>query len=323
MKKKIFGLAFCLAVSMMATPALAVNCGNVESAPASAVDYSISAEEMPMEEPTVDWDTARLIGYDFRVVDEDSVEPIPEPHGIVDLAQYQDGKIICTVNGVEMVPLRLVAENMGYTVDWNEETQSATINGGEMTYTVRIGEDTVVDNVTGNIIYDVVDTVGEDGQADTAVYTINAAADVVYTPADGEEKAADVAYDPADGEEKIDDENCGVYADGAEYSAYEVNTADGGICGVSELAICPAAYTIGGYGDEAAPESKLVAAQPANGFGAKAQLIDGKTFVPAAMFRVLNYNYDQAGKTFTLGKLNVQEAGTANGVGQYVITLAD
>lgn len=264
MKKKIFGLAFCLAVSLMATPALAA--------------------ETPAEEPTVDWDTAAAIGYDFSVVDEDGVEPIPEPQkirvSIVDLGQYQDGNLTYTVNGVEMVPLRLVAEDMGYTVDWNEETQSATINGGELTYTVRIGEDGVVDNATGNVIvdYELLNTNGEEGQEDTAAYTVTT--------------DSRAAVEVPDGEEKIEDENCGLYADG-------------------------------GNNDETVPEYKLVADPAVKGFGAEAQLIDGKTFVPAAMFRVLNYNYDEAGKTFTFDKVNVKKDGEVNGVGHYFVTVAD
>ena len=282
MKKRIFCLAFVLAVALMTTPALAVNCGN-------------NVEEMPLEEPTVDWDTAAAIGYDFSVVGEDGVEPIPEPQeirvSIVDLGQYQDGNLTYTVNGVEMVPLRMVAESMGYAVEWNEDTQSATVNGDGLTYTVRIGEDNVVDNATGNVIsyadYDVLDITDEDIQTDTAAvfdYDMTVEKGIV-------------------GDMKSDDENSGYYADGLTYGVYSVNAADGENSGVAEIQSADGEtyeikYTTTENAEAADGDEVTYTITAAD--TPKAVLVNGMTYVPASMFSVMNYSYDAAENCFTL-----------------------
>lgn len=45
-------------------------------------------------------------------------------------------------NSHVMIPLRKVAEKLGFKVDWNEQRQGVTLDNGEVNSTVYIGEDT-------------------------------------------------------------------------------------------------------------------------------------------------------------------------------------
>lgn len=52
-----------------------------------------------------------------------------------------DGGSIFLRNGNLMVPLRVVAEALGFTVEWDEETNTASLDNGEVKTTVQIGLD--------------------------------------------------------------------------------------------------------------------------------------------------------------------------------------
>ncbi len=54
-------------------------------------------------------------------------------------------------NGVAMVPLRVVAESLGYTVTWNAEDASVTLEGDKNSSTVKIGDNMYSSVVTGEV----------------------------------------------------------------------------------------------------------------------------------------------------------------------------
>lgn len=66
---------------------------------------------------------------------------------------YSNGKLAADngiiIEGRTMVPVRGVFENLGYTVEWNNETKTAELKNEENTITIKSGEAafTVNDNV--------------------------------------------------------------------------------------------------------------------------------------------------------------------------------
>lgn len=56
------------------------------------------------------------------------------------------GYPVITKTNRTLVPLRIIAENMGYEVDWNQKTQQAYVKGGDVDVTLTIGQNTAVVN---------------------------------------------------------------------------------------------------------------------------------------------------------------------------------
>lgn len=78
-------------------------------------------------------------GNIFETVEEESSNGLVVNGVEITLA---DDEIVYNNNGVEMLPLRTVAETLGFTVEWVEETQSIVVSkGGAFSTTVRIGEE--------------------------------------------------------------------------------------------------------------------------------------------------------------------------------------
>lgn len=59
----------------------------------------------------------------------------------VDLSKTSLSQYMYAENGNTMVPLRAVAEKMGYTVDWNGEKQAVTVGNDTWEVVLQIGED--------------------------------------------------------------------------------------------------------------------------------------------------------------------------------------
>lgn len=130
-------LTTLLAVGSMAIEALAAE----ETEPAETIEVSVADLLSGYEEGDADHvaDTLRPV----LATDTEDLVIAPAPQA----KYYSAGQFDITVNGVTldaqgcaMVPLRKVAEALGYTVTWNGD-DTVTVDSGKMHTTVTFGED--------------------------------------------------------------------------------------------------------------------------------------------------------------------------------------
>lgn len=111
-KNIILGLTVCTVISGASSAALA-------------------AEDTPMLISSQTTAEETLVGTPVITVNSEKV----------DLSQSKLSQYLYDINGNTMVPLRAVAEKMGYKVDWNGEKQAITIGDNEWEAVINIGED--------------------------------------------------------------------------------------------------------------------------------------------------------------------------------------
>jgi len=78
---------------------------------------------------------------------------------------FPDAQPFVDENSRTLIPVRFVAETMGASVSWNEETQSAVIEGNGVTVTVPIGSDTITvmeDGSTSTVTMDTAAVIREE-----------------------------------------------------------------------------------------------------------------------------------------------------------------
>lgn len=111
-KNIVLGLTICTVISAASSAALA-------------------AEDTPMLTSSQTTAEETLIGTPVITINGEKV----------DLSQSKLSHYLYEINGNTMVPLRAVAEKMGYKVDWDEEKQAITIGDDEWEAVINIGED--------------------------------------------------------------------------------------------------------------------------------------------------------------------------------------
>ena len=68
------------------------------------------------------------------------VLPVKEDQVVSNVFDLEN-KFIKEIDGITMIPLRLVAENLGYEVSWNQETKTAELSRGAQWTSITIGKD--------------------------------------------------------------------------------------------------------------------------------------------------------------------------------------
>ncbi len=136
MKKKLISLTLIAAMALSTAPAFAA-----ETAPATEDTAMPASDELmyafDTDNTLVTEDTPMLISDEVLVgAPEISVDGTNLDLTTLNLSQY-----MYTENGQTMVPLRIIAEKMGYTVGWSAKDNAVTISNDEWQVVLNIGVD--------------------------------------------------------------------------------------------------------------------------------------------------------------------------------------
>lgn len=106
----------------------------------AAVGMLASVSAYAAEDVVLDYNVPDEIQGDIMLISEPIVEEAVEETVMVNGATlpYVEVK---DADGVTMIPLREVAEGLGYTVNWNDENWSIDLSKGASYITMAIGED--------------------------------------------------------------------------------------------------------------------------------------------------------------------------------------
>lgn len=88
--------------------------------------------------------TAVALGSASAFAADEAIVGVPQitvDGNAVDLSKLNVSQYMYTENGNTPVPLRTVAEKMGYKVDWNEADNSVSVNSDEWKIVLNIGVD--------------------------------------------------------------------------------------------------------------------------------------------------------------------------------------
>ena len=125
MKKKLISCALIAAMAL-------------STAPAFAADTEVVTEDTPM------LISAEVTENTPEVTASETLIGAPEisvDGAKIDLSKLNLSQYMYTENGQTMVPLRIVAETMGYTVGWSAKDNAVTISNDEWQVVLNIGVD--------------------------------------------------------------------------------------------------------------------------------------------------------------------------------------